>query len=203
MEGALFHMETNEAYLMEEFRKGKTWAFEQVFRQFYGTICYFVQDLLKDGETSKDVVSEAFVKLWNLKEEFENLRAIKAFLYISARNTALNHLRRMKMMTERQKDAMLELSQDEMGEALMQRIFDAEVLREVYKALDTLPTQCKRVLKMTLEGLNTDDIAAALNLSAQTVRNTRVRAQEMLKKRLEHSVVALGLLAILIDHFGV
>ncbi|TDX01822.1 RNA polymerase sigma-70 factor (ECF subfamily) [Dinghuibacter silviterrae] len=196
------NMDTEEAYLIAEFRKGKTWAFEQVFRQFYGTICYFVQDFQVDADTSKDIVSESFIKLWGLREEFENLKAIKAFLYITARNTALNHLRRVKMMSDHQRNLVDELSQEELGDTLMQRIFDAEVLQEVYKALDTLPGQCKRVLRLTLEGLNTDDIAAAMDLSAQTVRNTRVRAMEMLRKRLAHCAVAITLLSILVEKAG-
>lgn len=199
MTGTMMHKDTTEAYLVSEFRKGKTWAFEQVFRDLYGTICYFTQDLVDDQELSKDVVSEAFIKLWSLREDFQNLRAIKAFLYITARNTAINHLRRLKMMSEHQSNLVDELTDDDMTDALMQRIFDAEVVREVYKALDTLPAQCKRVLRLTLEGLNTDDIATAMNLSVQTVRNTRVRAIEMMKKRLAHCTVAMSVLAVLME----
>lgn len=195
--GLLVDMTTNEAHLMSEFRRGKTKAFEEIFVKYHGAICYFVHELLQDSDAAKDIASEIFIKVWRLREDFENIRSVKAFLYVSAKNASLNYLRRAKVINDHQKTSMQELAQEQMSNVVLGQIFDAEVLREVHRAIDTLPTQCKRVIKLTLQGMNTDDIAAMMNLSAQTVRNTRIRALEMLKKRLSGYTVATSVLTLL------
>jgi RNA polymerase sigma-70 factor (family 1) len=192
---------SNEAFLISEFRRGKTRAFEQIFVKYHGALCYFAQEFVQDQEAAKDLVSEVFIKLWALRNDFETLRTIKAFLYISTKNACLNHLRRYKMIDEHRKGIFLELSQDELNDVVMSRIFDTEVLREMHKAIDTLPNQCKRVIRLTLQGLNTDDIAVTMGLSSQTVRNTRVRATEMLRKRLGQGVVGFCAVVALIPVF--
>lgn len=195
-------MYDNETQLISDLNNGNPKAFELVFHKFYGAICYFVQEFVEDPDVSKDIVSEVFITLWHRKHEFDNVKALKSFLYVSAKNGGLNYLRRSKMVSQHKNALIRGMSQDELSEAMLKRIFDAEVLREMHIALESLPGQCKRVLKMTLDGLNTDDIAEAMNLSAQTVRNTRVRAIEALKKRLAHCTVAVPILAVLVEIAG-
>ena len=195
-------MYKDETQLISDLNNGKPKAFEVVFHRFYSAICYFVQEFIEDQDVSKDIVSEVFIMLWHRKREFDNIKALKSFLYVSAKNGSLNYLRRSKMVSGHKNALVRDMSQDELSEAILKRIFDAEVLREMHKALESLPGQCKRVLKMTLDGLNTDDIAEAMNLSAQTVRNTRVRAIEMLKKRLAHCAVAVPILAVIVEIAG-
>jgi len=186
----------DDVFLIGEFRRGKPDAFKYIFQQYHGAVCYFAREFVKDNEVAKDVVGEVFVKLWSIKENFENIKSVKGFLYVSTRNACLNYLRRERILEEYEAASIYELTTEELtNDVIMNKIFDAEVLREVSRAIDTLPTQCRRILKMTMEGMNTNDIAAQLGLSAQTVRNTRVRATGMLKKQLSHNVLAVTFLA--------
>lgn len=190
---------SDEAFLVGEFKREKPQAFELIFQKYYGAICYFAQDFLQDEDAAKDVVSEVFIKLWGMREDFDNLRSIKSFLYVSAKNACLNYLRRTRMINAHKKSSVPELGREELKDVIMGRIFETEVLREIYSSIETLPTQCKRVLKLTLQGLNTDDIADMMGLSVQTVRNTKVRATEILKKRMANNVVAFSILVSLLE----
>jgi len=190
----------DDVFLIGEFRRGKPEAFKQIFDQYHGAICYFAREFVKDNELAKDIVAEVFVKLWNIKENFENIRSVKGFLYVSTKNACLNHLRRVSLLEEYHVATIYELTIEELtNDVVMNKIFDAEVLREVSKAIETLPTQCRRILRMTMEGMNTNDIASQLGLSAQTVRNTRVRATGMLKKQFSHNVLAIALLLAVLE----
>ncbi|WP_162852627.1 sigma factor [Dinghuibacter silviterrae] len=71
---------SEEDFLVVKFRRGKTRAFDQLFLKHYGAICYYTQEFIADIESAKDLVSDIFIKLWRLMENFENLRAIKSFL---------------------------------------------------------------------------------------------------------------------------
>ena len=187
-----------DAYIVGEFKKGDSRAFEKIFDQFYSAICFFILEFVKDPEISRDIVSEVFIKLWDRKEDFDNMSSIKSFLYVSAKNAALNLIRRSKVIDEHRKHLSIQMSHEELHDAVHARIFDAEVLRYVNTAISTLPEQCKRILNMTLQGFNTDDIAVRLKLSAQTVRNTRARATMLLKKKLSGDLLVVSaLIAVL------
>lgn len=107
------------------------------------------------------------------------------------------------MIQDHRKISLVNASREELkDDVVMGRIFDAEVLREIHSSIETLPTQCKRVLKLTLEGIRTEEIADMMGLSPQTVRNTRVRATVLLKKRLADNGVELAILVMLFHGFG-
>ena len=173
-----------DGFLIKEFKRGKTAAFEELFHRYHGAICYFAKQFVRDTEVAKDIVSETFVKVWNKHEDFDSLGAFKSFLYITTKNACLNHLKQMKVVEEHGKNIAYLQSREESEDLIMNRIFDAEVLGAMNKALETLPNQCRRVLRMSLNGLKTDEIAKNLNISEQTVRNTRVRATVLLKRQL-------------------
>ena len=183
---------------MGEFKRGKPRAFELIFNKHYAALCYFANDFLLDRDAAEDVVSEVFIKLWTMRDDFENVRAIKSFLYVSAKNACLNYIRRSRIIDTHKRKVIPDLLLEEQNDIVMSKIFEAEVLREVFSTIESLPTQCRRVLRLSLQGLSTEDIATTMGLSAQTVRNTKVRATEMLKKRVANNAVALALVATLL-----
>ena len=189
---------SEETLLVKEFRRGKTSAFSEIFSRYYNALCYFLRLFIKDPEVCKDIVSETFTTLWKMRDQFENINSIRSFLYTSAKNAALNHIQRQKVIEQHRKNAVPELNREELDDVILNRIFDAEVLRAVYLAIDTLPPQCKRIVQLSLQGLKTDAIAAQLGLSPQTIRNTKVRATELLRKRLASDILALSLVMALI-----
>ncbi|WP_162852573.1 RNA polymerase sigma-70 factor [Dinghuibacter silviterrae] len=190
---------SEEDFLVAEFRRGKTRAFEQLFLKHHGAICYYTREFIADTESAKDIVSDIFIKLWRLRENFENLRAIKAFLYVSAKNACLNYQRHSKLVANHKKTALLELSNEELSDIVMKQVFEAEVIREINQAIETLPVQTRKIVLLTLQGMTTEDIAAIMNLTVQTIRNTRSRATHILKKRLSDAKIALVIIALLVD----
>jgi RNA polymerase sigma-70 factor (family 1) len=189
---------SEEVLLVKEFRRGRTSAFEEIFSRYYNALCYFLKLFIKDPEVCKDIVSETFTTLWKMREQFDNINSIRSFLYTSAKNAALNHIQRQKVIEQHRKNAVPELNREELDDVIMNKIFDAEVLRAVYLAIDTLPPQCKRIVQLSLQGFKTDAIAAQLGLSPQTIRNTKVRATDLLRKRLAGDILALSLMTVLL-----
>ena len=188
---ALLHstISADDAFLISELKRGKTAAFEQIFHKYHSAICYFCKQFVWDSEVAKDVAAEMFVKVWKNKENFESISSLKSFLYIGAKNACLNYLKSQKVAEGHRQFAAHQAALEESEDVIMNRIFDAEVLREMNRAIEALPNQCKRVLKMSLNGMKTSEIAERLGLSEQTVRNTRVRATVMLKRHLAQNML--------------
>lgn len=172
---------SNEQYLMAEFRRGKSKAFETIHARYHGAIKYFAAKYVGRHE-AEDIASDTFVKLWHLKENFEKLEKVKAFLYLTAKNACLNHNKRDSMKAEKHEQMAHELSEEEANNNFEYNLLDAEFLRHTYQYLQRLPKQQRRVMELHWQGMSTEQIANVLNLSPQTVRNTWSRAVETLKK---------------------
>ncbi len=74
----------------------------------------------------------------------------------------------------------------------MERMIEAEVLGEVYKALQKLPEGCRKVINLSyFEGLSNQEVADRLNVSINTVKTQKLRALKML--RLSFRYIFLGI----------
>ena len=169
--------------LIAELKAGSTKAFDHFFRQFYAPLCLFAERILKDQGAAQDIVEETFVKLWNKHTDFETALNIKAFLYITTRNACLNQLKALQR--ERLNKKQLAYISDHNEDFVLNEITRTEVLREIYLEIENLPTQCKKIFKMSyLEGLKNHEIAEQMHISINTVKNQKVRALQLLKLRL-------------------
>jgi RNA polymerase sigma-70 factor (ECF subfamily) len=71
---------------------------------------------------------------------------------------------------------------------VLHRIIEAETIHQLYRALDTLPAKCGRVLKMYyLEEKNLREIADEMNISLSTAKSQEIRAILLLRKKLPWS----------------
>jgi RNA polymerase sigma-70 factor (family 1) len=166
-----------------EFRKGNSKALDAIFKLYYAALCYFAGRILSNKEEAEDIVAESFFKLWKAHENFDSMYGIRAFLYVTTRNACLNYLKQADRVNRQQMDVSHLLDPDE--EKAFAEVTRAEVLREVYAAIETLPTQCKKIVRMSfIEGLKNHEIAEQLNISVHTVKNQKVRGIYLLKMKL-------------------
>lgn len=163
------------------FRKGEEKAFEEVYELFSGPIYLFSRRILNNNTEAQDVTAETFMKLWNLRMNFETLQNVKAFLYITVRNACFNILRKRKDTLRHQEDFNYLLSQNENGPSQHDEI-KAEVLQTILREINNLPKQCRKVVEFSfIRGLKNAEIADELGLSLQTVKNQKNRGLRMLK----------------------
>jgi RNA polymerase sigma-70 factor (family 1) len=167
------------------FRNGDEKAFADIYDNYYGPLYFFARRILDDNNDAQDIAAETFLKLWRLRENFETLQNIKAFLYITARNASFNILKQRKDYVRRH---------EEMSYFLMQHLNDgpsqhdeirAEVLQRVLNEIDNLPVQCGKIVKLFfVEGSKNSKIADELGLTLQTVKNQKTRGLKLLKEAL-------------------
>jgi RNA polymerase sigma-70 factor (family 1) len=180
--------------LMYEFNKGNPKSLSAIFDRFFGPLCFFAERMVMHKEQAEDIVIESFVKLWDLHAKFATIQNIKAFLYITTRNACLNYLKQSDRNASRQSDMAYLHSQTE--DHVLTEITRMEVLREVHTAIESLPPQCRKIMRMSfVEGMKNQEIAAQLKLSVNTVKNQKVRAIYLLKmKLLQVNVLTLAIL---------
>ena len=117
-----------------------------------------------------DLVQEAFTRVLRQRERGE-VRSAKALLFATARNLALDRLRRRHAspeiaITDSGESRVLEESPD--AAATLNHRQELAILTEAVRAL---PDRCRQVVMLRhLEGLSYKEIAAQLGISPETVK---------------------------------
>ena len=179
-------------HIIAGFQQGSKEAFAEVYNAHYSRLYAFIKKLVDDKEEAQDITTETFVKLWKLHANFNTAENIKAFLYITARNACMDFLRyRQRQMTNKQEFGYVQLQQEGAVSASNDEI-KTLVLHHIHNEIENLPAQCKRIFKMAwLEGRKNAEIASAMNLTEQTIRNQKARAVKILRLALANYNIEL------------
>ncbi len=168
-------------------------AFEEVFRSYYAPLCYFAERMLVNKADAEDVVSALFGRIWDRNEVFDGPEHTRAFLYRATQNACLDFLKSTKRTGERHKNVLAQTIVEE--ESFLEEMLKTEVWAEIYRAINRLPSQCARVIRLGyLEGLKNEEIAERLGVSLQAVKNYKRRGLNRLKDLLSPKQFLLLLL---------
>lgn len=172
----------------------RTSEFNAVVKKYYPAIVFFAEKIIDNHAVAQEIAQDVFVKLWEQGNNFGNDTHTRNFLYLSARNRCLNYIRDNKRRQQREESIPLApLSEDE----ITNNIILAEIWREIEHAINTLPEQCQKVIKLTFqEGKTTDEIAQMLDITESTVRNQKARGLSLLKKSLSNPAFSFLLLLL-------
>lgn len=160
---------------------GKDITFEDVYNQLYTTLRYFAQQFISSEADAEDIVIGCFAKFWEKGSRIDNLLEIRRFLTTMVKNACIDYIRSKKSKKIRLDNYLIEqqLFSDINIELLE---LESETLHQVYQEIEKLPTECKKVFKLTyLEGLSRNEVASRLKISPNTVRNQNARAMELLR----------------------
>lgn len=159
-------------------------AFAALFDEMYGPLHRYAAYITHDEHAAADLVQEVFAKAWQVRDDLDPERSLKALLFQMLRNQALNHERRRRRHhTEELEDDLAEASvvhptDDEL---------DASALGiQVQQWIDEMPERRKEAFLLSRrEGLSHDEIAQLMGLAPKTVNNHIVLALQHLRSRLD------------------
>lgn len=116
-----------------------------------------------------DVIQEALIRVLRAKEDHD-LQSPKAFFFATARNLALDHVRRSKVVfneTLLNEEAMDMIDDTESIEETVSRNHELEILTE---AIQALPERCRRIFTLSkVYGMTYNQIADEMGISFNTV----------------------------------
>lgn len=172
-----------EGEIIDSFRRGDKMAMEYLYALHFKTLCHFANKLILDLPQAEDIVADSYIKLWNIRSNFDTLVNIRAFLYITVRNACFNFLRQTKRTTAAQRE-ILYLHRNESDLIEFSEI-ETSLLDKIYAEIESLPKQCREVFKLFyLQQMTTIEIARHMNLSRNTVQNHKIRATKLLRTAL-------------------
>lgn len=153
-------------------------AFERLFVSMYPSVCNIANYYLKNEMQSKDIAQEAFIKWWDKRNDFKDFAAVKSFLYVTVRNQSLNYLRDHR----KEVDISGVLTEEDDDFDLM--VMEEEAINALYAAIDRLPAQSARIMRLVIKGYKNLEIADQLGISVNSVKTLKYNALNVLRKEL-------------------
>ena len=164
-------------------------AFRRLFELHFEELYRFAYRYVRSAETAKDLVQEAFLRLWRQRSQVDlDGPTARSYLYTIVRYQALDHLRRRRVEERWQRDYVAPHVTDQ-GAALAldpdQEFTARETAAAIQQAVDALPLRQRQVLLLRWQQqASYDEIAETLGISPKTVAIHVGRAIQRLREIL-------------------
>lgn len=168
------------AVTYEAIKNGDIKAFETLFQEFYPSMCIVATKFIADQTAAEDIVQEAFIKLWEKREAYKDIPCLKTFLYVSVKNLCFNYIRDRKVTVDYTSPEV------EQQEAFFKDLLlEEEAYRIIDNAVNALPPQSAKIVKMYLDGKQNKEISEILGISVNSVKTLKYNALNSLKTFLK------------------
>lgn len=135
-------------------------------------------------EDAEDTVQETMIKVWNKRQQWEQIESMEAFCMTICRNIALDKTHRMTG-SEQSLDADEHDTPDTNYHANPeQQTIEQDRIRLVRTIIDSLPEKQRSVIQLRdFEGKSYKEIAAIMDISEEQVKINIYRARQAVKQR--------------------
>jgi len=187
---AIMENQTDEQ-LVEAYLKGEKEALNFLIKRYLTPIFNYALSFVKDQAAAEDMAQEVFVKVWQKIKKYDQKYKFKNWLYIIAKNTCLDYLKKNKTLNFSELNLVDDnlLFEDLIKETALSpqaELEMAETAKLVNAAVDKLPDKYKETVKLYyLSGYKFREIAAILKESIDTIKSRNRRSLIYLKKLIK------------------
>ncbi|SEO33558.1 RNA polymerase sigma-70 factor, ECF subfamily [Mucilaginibacter gossypiicola] len=186
----------NDAELTDLLRSGDELAYTEIYRRYWRLMYAHIYKMLRDEEDSKDILQELFSTLWTKANKIPAQGNLAGYLYVSARNMVLNHIRQQKFRDE----YLGSLAQfaSEASVDTLHYLEERDLLAAIEREIEALPPKMRQVFEMSRkQNLTHKEIAESLGTSEETVKKQIHKSLKRLRVNLKDPDRAVTLLMLL------
>lgn len=183
----------SDAVLTDLLKAGNRVAFTEIFNRYNKLLYSHVYNKLRDEESTRDLVQDIFVILWEKRAVIEN-KNLTGYLFTMTRNRILNLVSHHKVVSDYEKSIRKYIQPNSgMADHLIREKQLAAIIEE---EIACLPPKMREIFKMSRKDyLSNKEIATKLNLSEHTVADQIKKSLKTLRFKIGLSI----LIAILIS----
>lgn len=154
-------------------------SLESLYAELEKPLFNVVFRYLWNREEAQDLVQEAFVRLWKIKDRVE-MQTVKPLVYKICVNLAATKYRRKKILNFFSLDKIAQESGVEYNDILEQK----EEIQLLQKVIKELPSKLKETVLLTeFSDMSYDEIGKSLGIPAGTVGSRRNKAIGIMKEK--------------------
>lgn len=172
-------------------------AYEEIYKRYWRVMFEFARKLVQDNDQAKDIVQDTFIRLYNNigSTDFGKVN-IAPYLYKTVKNIVID----LSIRNKRNLNYLASLRDYvNAGQFITdEKIRANEVMMLIEKEISRLPPRMRAVFEMSRkEYLSRKQIAAATELSEETVKKQIANAVKLLRSKLGSDLFLLLMAAIL------
>jgi len=159
--------------------------------KWYSRLFNFANGYLNNQETSREVIQDVFLQLWDHRNKLAENTSLNAYLFTITRNRCIDVIRRERLILQFRKDKKNEynrLTENDyaLNDPILDHLFTCELEDEIERVIKQFPVQCKKVFLLSRKsGLKNKEISLALSISEKTVESHLSKALKILRTALE------------------
>ncbi|UII26420.1 RNA polymerase sigma-70 factor [Fulvivirga maritima] len=177
-------------------KKGDIRIFEEVFYLYKDKIYNFSYRLLACADTSKEVVQETMVRLWENKDKLEPSKSLNGYIYAIARNLVNDH---MTAYARHGAITVQEVGLASTYAGAIEQISYEEIKKIEQEVVNQLPPKQKEVYELSrYDQLSNPEIADSLGISVNSVKTHLRLALKSLREHLSPESNAMLIITLLL-----
>lgn len=154
-------------------------TFKEKYIPYHQKLYRVAYRLLEDACDAEDVVQEAYIKLWNKRDELTQVENSEAYCVILLRNLCLDFLRaKKKHLFQSTEDTVIS---DNL--VLSDEIETVDEIKHIETIIDLLPEQQRKIIKLRhFDDYSNEEIEEIMSLTSVNVRVLMSRARKKVKE---------------------
>ena len=134
---------------------------------------------------AEDVVQETMMKVWNRRDQWEQIESIEAFCLTICRNLSLDKVRRMDNQTQ-SLDAAYDPNDLGVSSNPEEQAIQSDRIRLVRQMISQLPEKQRSCMQLRdMEGKSYKDIATILDITEEQVKVNIFRARQTIREKFK------------------
>lgn len=136
-------------------------------------------------EDAEDIVQDTLIKVWNKRDEWQDIESIEAYSLTVCRNLALDRIKRK----DRQNESLDDIQLDQGATAVTnpyEQMLQKDRIELVRRIVNALPEKQRTCMQLRdFEGKTYKEIAAIMDISEDQVKINIFRARQAVKQKYQ------------------
>ena len=134
---------------------------------------------------AEDVVQETMMKVWNRRDQWDQIESIEAFCLTICRNLSLDKVRRMDNQAQ-SLDAAYDPKDQHVASDPEEQAIQSDRIRLVRQLINQLPEKQRSCMQLRdMEGKSYKDIATILDITEEQVKVNIFRARQTIREKFK------------------
>ncbi len=133
---------------------------------------------------AEDVVQETMMKVWNRREQWDNIESIEAFCLTICRNISLDKMRKMENQNQSLEEGEHDAPDQSYSSNPEEQAMQQDRIKLIRQLIDQLPEKQRSAMQLRdFEGKSYKEIAKVMDISEEQVKINIFRARQAIRQK--------------------
>ena len=133
---------------------------------------------------AEDIVQETMIKVWNKREQWDDIESIEAFCLTICRNISLDKMRKMENQNQSLEEGEHDAPDQSYASNPEEQAMQQDKLKLIRRLINALPEKQRSAMQLRdFEGKSYKEIAKIMDISEEQVKVNIFRARQTIRQK--------------------